>query len=99
VFLRFSMLHQIQMYLLPVNLRLLYVVGIPTILGMLFAGGSAARSRGGRRFIGPLSSCGWRSPRLSASGGANPAFLAGARLRNRLRSAMDRDLRGLPHRL
>jgi O-antigen ligase len=39
VFLRFSMLHQIQMYLLPVNLRLLYVVGIPAILGMLLAGG------------------------------------------------------------
>src|SRR5262249_19349605 len=39
VFLLFSMLHQIQTYLMGVNLYLLYLVGIPAIVGVVVAGG------------------------------------------------------------
>ena len=46
VFLRFSMLHQIQSMLMHVNLRLLYLVGIPALLGVLVAGGIRRTFRG-----------------------------------------------------
>ncbi len=46
VFLRFSMLHQIQTSLIHVNLRLLYLVGIPALLGVLLAGGIRRTFRG-----------------------------------------------------
>jgi hypothetical protein len=39
LFLRFSMLHQIQTRLMGVNLRLLYIVGIPALVGLVLAGG------------------------------------------------------------
>src|ERR1035441_1625117 len=39
VFLRFSMLHQVQATLMGVNLRLLYVFGLPALLGLIAAGG------------------------------------------------------------
>ncbi len=39
VFLRFSMLHQLQAHTMGFNLRLLYIFGIPAILGVLVAGG------------------------------------------------------------
>jgi len=39
LFLRISMLHQIQTRMMHFNLRLLYIVGIPALLGTLLAGG------------------------------------------------------------
>lgn len=39
IFLRFSMLHQIQAMTMGVNLYLLYLVGIPAVLGILITGG------------------------------------------------------------
>ncbi len=39
VFLMFSMLHQIQTYLMGVNLYFLYIVGIPAVFGLVFSGG------------------------------------------------------------
>ena len=39
IFLRISSLHQAEAFLLRVNLRLLYLVGIPAILGTLLCGG------------------------------------------------------------
>src|ERR1041384_6998690 len=39
VFLRFSMLHQVLYLLMGLNLRLLYLVGIPALLGVVLAGG------------------------------------------------------------
>jgi O-antigen ligase len=46
VFLRISSFHQAQTYLLKVNLRLLYVVGIPAILGTILCGGLQRAFRG-----------------------------------------------------
>ena len=39
VFLRISAFHQMEAYLLHVNLRLLYIFGIPAVLGTLLCGG------------------------------------------------------------
>jgi hypothetical protein len=39
LFLRASMLHQIQTALMGFNLRLLYIVGLPALLGVVLAGG------------------------------------------------------------
>ena len=41
VFIRFSMLHQLLTYQLNVNIYLLFIFGIPTILGTLATGGLA----------------------------------------------------------
>ena len=46
VFLRFSMLHQVQATLIGVNLRLLYVFGLPALLGLIAAGGIQRTFRG-----------------------------------------------------
>jgi O-antigen ligase len=39
VFIRFSMIHQLQTQVMGVNLYLLYIFGIPTLLGILATGG------------------------------------------------------------
>jgi len=46
LFLRISMLHQIQTRLMGANLRLLYLVGLPALLGLLLAGGIPRSFRG-----------------------------------------------------
>lgn len=46
VFLRVSMFHQTTTYLTHVNLRLLYVVGIPALAGVILAGGIQSAFRG-----------------------------------------------------
>ena len=46
LFLRVSMLHQTLVYLFKVNLRLLYLVGVPALLGLVVAGGLQRSFRG-----------------------------------------------------
>ena len=46
LFLRFSMLHQTISYVLHFNPRLLYVVGIPALIGVILAGGIKRAFRG-----------------------------------------------------
>ena len=46
VFLRFSMLHQVQTFLIGVNFHLLYIVGIPALAAVLLSGGVARSFRG-----------------------------------------------------
>ncbi len=46
IFLYFSMLHQIQAYLMKVNLHLLYFAAVPALLGVLMSGGFARSYRG-----------------------------------------------------
>jgi len=46
VFLRFSMLHQVQTYLTGVNFHLLYIVGIPALAAVLLGGGLQRSFRG-----------------------------------------------------
>ena len=51
VFLRISGLHQAQAYLLHVNLKLLYVAGIPAVLGTILCGGLQRSFRGKPAFF------------------------------------------------
>jgi putative inorganic carbon (HCO3(-)) transporter len=46
VFIRFSIIHQLLTYLIHVNLYLLYLFGIPTLLGVVLAGGVQRTLRG-----------------------------------------------------
>jgi O-antigen ligase len=46
VFIRFSIIHQLLTYVLHVNLFLLYLFGIPTLLGVVLAGGIQRTLRG-----------------------------------------------------
>jgi hypothetical protein len=46
VFIRFSIIHQLIAYLLHINLYLLYLFGIPTLLGVVLAGGVRRTMRG-----------------------------------------------------
>jgi O-antigen ligase len=54
VLVRFSMLHQLLTYVLHVNLLLLYLFGLPALLGMVLSGGigRAFRSRAGVLYTG-----------------------------------------------
>ena len=51
IFLRVSGLHQAQTYLLHVNLKLLYVTGIPAVLGTVLCGGLQRSFRGKPAFF------------------------------------------------
>lgn len=51
VFLRISGFHQAQTYLLHVNLKLLYVAGIPAVLGTILCGGLQRSFRGKPAFF------------------------------------------------
>jgi O-antigen ligase len=46
VFIRFSIIHQLLTYVIHVNLYLLYLFGIPTLLGVVLAGGIPRTLRG-----------------------------------------------------
>ena len=46
VFIRFSIIHQLLTYVLHINLYLLYLFGIPTLLGVVLAGGIQRTLRG-----------------------------------------------------
>ena len=46
VFIRFSIIHQLLTYVLHVNLYLLYLFGIPTLAGLVLAGGIQRTLRG-----------------------------------------------------
>jgi O-antigen ligase len=48
VFIRFSYVHQIQTMLMHFNLRMLYIFGIPALLGMVLAGGIQRSFKGGQ---------------------------------------------------
>ena len=58
VFIRFSIIHMLLTYVLHINLYLLYLFGIPTLLGVAFAGG-VQRTLRGRPAVIWLMFAGW----------------------------------------
>jgi O-antigen ligase len=78
---RFGMLHQMETFLLGVNLRLLYLFGIPALLGVLLSGGiqRSFRGRPAYYFTGYLLWMGLAVPFSTWRGDSLQQFISYAR--------------------